>query len=195
MRVIGETVIFLCLLFLCSMGDPIGTDGSATSGYDRERRGGFMSSRTAVVTGASSGIGEATARALAAAGYRVVVGARRLERLQAIAEEIGARAFELDVTSEASVDASRARSAARRRARQQRRPEPRARARRRDPDRALDRDVRDQCARIHASGAGLHPGSRRVGKRPSRQRRLDRRLRGLSGRRRLHRLEARTEGR
>ena len=44
--------------------------------------------KTAVVTGASSGIGEATARALAAAGFRVLLGARRLERLRQIAAEI-----------------------------------------------------------------------------------------------------------
>lgn len=63
-----------------------------------------MSRGRAVVTGASAGIGEATARALAAAGYSVVVGARRIERLRAIAEEIGAQAYELDVTDESSVD-------------------------------------------------------------------------------------------
>src|SRR5215207_7044150 len=62
-------------------------------------------SRTAVVTGASSGIGAATARALAGDGYEVVVGARRLERLEALAEEIGARAMPLDVTDGDSVDA------------------------------------------------------------------------------------------
>ena len=60
---------------------------------------------TAVVTGASSGIGEATARALAADGWEVVVGARRLDRLEALAGEIGGRAHTLDVTDTASVDA------------------------------------------------------------------------------------------
>jgi len=61
---------------------------------------------TAVVTGASSGIGAATARALAAAGFSVVLGARRAERIEAIAEEIGgaARAYPLDVTDQSSVD-------------------------------------------------------------------------------------------
>jgi NADP-dependent 3-hydroxy acid dehydrogenase YdfG len=58
---------------------------------------------TAIVTGASSGIGEATARGLAAAGYEVVLGARRVDRLESIASEIGGRALPLDVTSPASV--------------------------------------------------------------------------------------------
>jgi NADP-dependent 3-hydroxy acid dehydrogenase YdfG len=61
--------------------------------------------RTAVVTGASSGIGEATARSLAAAGFEVVVAARRLDRLESLAEEIGGRAVELDVTEPDSVAA------------------------------------------------------------------------------------------
>src|SRR4051795_5387744 len=62
-------------------------------------------SPTAVVTGASSGIGAATARALAGDGFCVLVGARRLERLEALAEEIGGEAIALDVTDRASVEA------------------------------------------------------------------------------------------
>lgn len=65
-----------------------------------------MSTRgTAVVTGASSGIGAATAARLATEGWDVVVGARRLDRLAAVAEPIGARALPLDVTDAASVAA------------------------------------------------------------------------------------------
>jgi NADP-dependent 3-hydroxy acid dehydrogenase YdfG len=60
---------------------------------------------TAVVTGASSGIGAATAVRLAAEGWDVVVGARRMDALQAVAEPIGARALPLDVTDADSVAA------------------------------------------------------------------------------------------
>src|SRR6185369_11056715 len=59
--------------------------------------------KTAVVTGASSGIGAAAARALAADGWRVVVGARRIDRLRELAEEIGGEAHPLDVSDPASV--------------------------------------------------------------------------------------------
>jgi NADP-dependent 3-hydroxy acid dehydrogenase YdfG len=66
--------------------------------------------RPAIVTGASSGIGEATARALAAAGHPVVLGARRVERCEEIAAEIRERgghavAAQLDVGDLSSVGA------------------------------------------------------------------------------------------
>lgn len=60
---------------------------------------------TAVVTGASSGIGAATARQLAAGGYRVLCVARRTERIRALADEIGGEWLECDVTDPAAVDA------------------------------------------------------------------------------------------
>ena len=61
--------------------------------------------KIAVVTGASAGIGAATARALAAAGFTLHLGARRLDLLREVAEPIGATAHELDVTNAASVAA------------------------------------------------------------------------------------------
>jgi hypothetical protein len=57
----------------------------------------------AVVTGASAGIGAATARALAGAGFSVVLGARRMDRLLKLASDIGGRALSLDVTDPRSV--------------------------------------------------------------------------------------------
>ncbi|WP_010540921.1 SDR family oxidoreductase [Dietzia alimentaria] len=61
--------------------------------------------RVAVVTGASSGIGEASARELAAQGFHVVVGARRVDRLEALATQIGGTALPLDVTDAESCTA------------------------------------------------------------------------------------------
>lgn len=60
--------------------------------------------KIAVVTGASSGIGKATAGALAEDGWHVVVAARRTDKIEAVAEEIGGTAIALDVTSQESVD-------------------------------------------------------------------------------------------
>jgi NADP-dependent 3-hydroxy acid dehydrogenase YdfG len=59
--------------------------------------------RTAVVTGASSGIGAATVRSLAAAGFNVVAAARRVERCEEVAREVGGRALRLDVADPDSV--------------------------------------------------------------------------------------------
>jgi len=55
------------------------------------------------VTGASSGIGAATARQLAEAGFEVICVARRTERIEALATEIGGRALTCDITSDADV--------------------------------------------------------------------------------------------
>lgn len=77
---------------------PAGTTGAAPTG-------------TVLVTGASSGIGRATASHLARAGHRVVVGTRRTDRLAALVSEIedeggAASAVELDVTDLTSMSAA-----------------------------------------------------------------------------------------
>ncbi len=69
-----------------------------------------LEGKVAAITGASSGIGEATALALADAGAAVALGARRMDRIEALAEQIGAAggraiAFEVDVSDEQAANA------------------------------------------------------------------------------------------
>ena len=66
-------------------------------------------SRRVVVTGASTGIGWATARLLAQRGWKVVAVARRRERLEALAQQIGCEYWAVDLTDEAQVEEMAAR--------------------------------------------------------------------------------------
>jgi 3-oxoacyl-[acyl-carrier protein] reductase len=72
-----------------------------------------MSMRTALITGASRGIGKACAHALASAGHRVVLAARSAEKLAEVAKEIGAEAFvlEMDLANRDSITSGMTRAA------------------------------------------------------------------------------------
>lgn len=65
----------------------------------------MVQDKVVVITGASSGIGEATARVLAGQGAKVVLGARRVERIERLAAELGGVARVTDVTSRSDVAA------------------------------------------------------------------------------------------
>ena len=82
------------------------TDGRGTDDTPFSARRLFaLDRRVALVTGASSGLGAAVARTLAAAGAQVAVTARRLDRLDALADEIGGAAVVCDLLDPAQVDA------------------------------------------------------------------------------------------
>src|SRR5690606_16420578 len=95
-------------------GPSIGCADAVPTGPPSPRQRGNpmdnINDRIVLVTGASSGIGETTARLLAARGATVVLGARRIDRLEALVSQIAASggkavARTLDVTSRADVQA------------------------------------------------------------------------------------------
>lgn len=64
-----------------------------------------IAGKVVVITGASSGLGEATARHLAGEGAKLVLGARRIDRLRALATEVAGAAIQTDVTDREQVKA------------------------------------------------------------------------------------------
>ena len=151
--------------------------------------------KIAVVTGASSGIGEATARELARRGWRPVLVARRQERLERLAAELGGEYEVCDVSDRADVDRAAAailqRHPPHRPARQQRRhPGPRRLLLARP--RADRGGAADELSRRRLDGARARSGA--AARRARRQRRLGRGHRRLRPRRAVRSVQARAAG-